>query len=63
MDDYCVRLRNRFLSTTMNSILVDGNIWEGRIVPYENSQAAGGALEQCAVTNSQIQIAFETVQI
>jgi hypothetical protein len=36
----------------MNSILVDGNIWEGRIVPYENSQAAGGgALEQCAVTN------------
>jgi hypothetical protein len=37
--------------STMNSILVDGNIWEGRIVPYENSQAAGGGVsEQCAVT-------------
>jgi hypothetical protein len=36
---------------TMTSTLVDGNVWEGRIVPYDNSQAAGGGvLEEYAVT-------------
>jgi hypothetical protein len=35
----------------MTSILVDGDIWEGRVIPYDNSQAAGGdGLEQYAVT-------------
>lgn len=38
-------------STSMTSILMDGDVWEGRIVPYDNSQAAGGSVsEQDSVT-------------
>jgi hypothetical protein len=37
--------------STTNSSLGDGNVWENGIVPYDNSQAAGGGvLEQHAVT-------------
>jgi hypothetical protein len=37
--------------STMTSSLVDGNVWEDRIVPSDNSQAAGGGvLEQHTVT-------------
>jgi hypothetical protein len=31
--------------STMTSILVQGNVWEGRIVPYDNSQAVGDVTE------------------
>jgi hypothetical protein len=37
--------------STMTSRLVDGNVWEDRIVPYDYSQAAGGGVwEQDAMT-------------
>jgi hypothetical protein len=39
---YCVPPKQISLSrmSTMTSTLVEGNVWEGRAVPYDNSQAA-----------------------